>query len=276
MPDYKVSWFFKQRTYGWSETFYITKANSLEVGNAVAFVIAKRVAMLGGAIGDNSSPYLSEIRVSDVAIQRDSRVLHVSPADGAPANPVGFADNPNLAILLDWYSGDLYRRQQYLRGNPDSLVAANGIKVPLPVWDNLFTAWKNIVIAQQFGILATTRPPEATAILIENFVYAVDTPVQMISTAPHGLVDQDTVRIINAPGTTGLRGSWVVKVVNPTTVSLLGTTGLHGAYKGGGKFYKKVFTVKPFTKCDVVEATHRITGSPFDRPRGRRKRRVPA
>ena len=121
MAMFKVNYFFKQGKYGWSETYYLTRDNHTTCLNTAQLLIASRVALLGGDNGDGV-PTLEFIRVSDVEKQRDSLVFVVPSGQGKNITAISTADNPNLALLCRVEADPFFRRQLYLRGQPDSLV----------------------------------------------------------------------------------------------------------------------------------------------------------
>jgi len=270
MPTYKCNYFFKFSDFGWSETLYCDDINAAAAMVRAKNLIVPRVQMLGGG-STGANPRLAEVRISNIQIQRDSLIYQVPPLDGVAPNPVGTTDNPNLCLLLRLDSGDLYRRQLYLRGQPDLLIS-NGAYQADAFWGSRFIGWRTIVSLFNFGILALDR----NAVLgIMGISYGVGGVVTIDTGVPHGLSTQDQVRIISAPGTTGVRGVWFIQSVDATHFILLGAAG-SGVYTGGGKYTKRTYSLKIIDSIQIMRAGRRATGRPFDSPVGRRRRRITA
>jgi len=274
MPEiYKVEWFFAQPTlkgYGWGEVAYVEKDTvdqALTVGKQM---VPFRVALLGGGgLAAATAPRLAEVRVSDIRIQRDSLVEVIPAADGTPVNPIGEADNPNLSVLLRIESGSQYRRQWYIRGQPDSLCGKNGIYVSSGFWEALYETWRGQLFTKGFGIYGINKAVPDWELVI-NSVDLVATPPTITTVKPHLLADQDEVRILSLPGITGIKGVYRVQVIDANTVRLLGAAGA-GIYRGGGRLTKRQKRVLQFTRAVIMGITKRSTGRPFDAPRGRRR-----
>lgn len=275
MPVYKCQFFFRQLKYGWSDTFYLARDTTQSALDAAVDIAPSRIALLGGD-GSEASPYLAAVRVSDVAVQRDSLIDRYNRVQGSNRIPLGPADIPSVSILLRCESGPNYRRQWYLRGQPDGLVTDNGVYKPdaLPGWLNVLRVFVNTLIARGVGIYAIAKPPAATPILELS---AVEGNVAVNTAAAHGLASNDSVRIVGAPGANTIRGNWRVKVTLPTQFVLIGAKVADhpiAGYLGGGTFYKRLAEIQPFSRVIAEEATKKSTGGPFDRPVGRRRRRT--
>lgn len=269
MAVFKVNLFFEGRRWGWSETYYAEYADVPAVVASTLDLIPLRVAMLGGdvALGE---PRLKRFRISDVEIARDSTVRVVPPANGAPSTPIDTADNPNLALNVRCEAGPGYRRQLYLRGNPDKVVK-NMIYVADADFIPRFGEFKTFMLTRQWGILGISVPAIPLAIL--NVVQDDGQRVVVSTVGNHGLSVGNTVRIVSAPGTTGVRGNRTVFSVNSLdSFTYIGTA--IGLYRGGGTLYKRTPALKRFTNMEIEEVTHRITGGPTNRPVGRRRRRA--
>lgn len=274
MPFFKVNYFFKLDEAGWSETFYTPDLADAGVAlDRARTLVVPRVRLLANDHLASINPRLAEVRVSDVAIQRDSLVFTVSPTDGVNATPV--IDDAVLPIfnslLIRLEAGSLYRRQLYLRGIPKQLSGPGGIYRPNPLYNAVFGQYVLAVLASGFGILAWQKP--GVFVPLQNIVNVTNGVDGVTINAPaHGLINQDRLRVQSAPGTHGVRGNWVAKVIDVNNFVLIGAPAFTGTYLGGGKWYKRVQGVVAFTSMLIESLVHRDTGRPFDSPRGRRKR----
>jgi hypothetical protein len=268
VPVFKIIFEFEFNKNGWSETHYAEYENSDRALIAATEVANIRFALLGGGPTE-TGPILSKIRVSNVAIQRDALVENWG-ITGANKRGIGPGDNPNLAIEVRKESGDLYRATLFLRGQPD-VLCVGGIYQPHPEWGPLFDRFRQTLIARQWGIYAVNRPVD-TITITDVQVHGLN-GILVTTAVPHGLVAGNTVRIISAPGTTGVRGTRTVfDAPSNTTFVFRGI--MDGLYRGGGKLYARVYQLKRYTNLQIEGITRRATGGPIERPVGRRRRRV--
>lgn len=271
MPIYKVTVKFKGHVYGWGETYYAEYADHDGMRAALAAFVPLRVALLGGVTTIND-PYLSSTRFSQVDRTGDSHPQRYLRTQGANPDPIGPAENPNLCVLIECNAGGDYRRQLYLRGNPDHIYQ-NMEFWPVEKWIQAFNAFDNFLITRQWGIYAVNKP--AAPLIIGSIGAPAPPNAALTTTAPHGVTVGKTFRIISAPGVTGARGIHTALEV-PNDTSILFQALISGAYRGGGTMYPRIHQLKRFTQVDIVGVTHRDTGSPTDRPVGRRRRRARA
>lgn len=276
MAIFKGQWFFTQGNAGWSETHYVTQETSANAMIRAVNMIPPRVALLGGP-GANA-PTLRQIRVSNIAIQRDSFVWVVAPADGIAPNPISVADIVHTCLVIRLNSTDLYRRSLMLRGIPDVVISNNGVFNFDPGYMARLDAYEVALIAQGFGMLAAAKPLGMPLIANVTASGITNAGVLITTVAPHGLVTGDTVRIVSTPGIsqTGgatIRGRWQVAAQpDPLQFAVVGTLPPTGTYLGGGRYYKITMEVRLYTSGEVVRASHRITGRPFDVPVGAHRR----
>jgi hypothetical protein len=271
MAILKGTFFFVQRKWGWTETFYFEKDSHDQAMRAMQEIVPFRARMFGGSILSDG-PHIVKLRVSDVDIQRDA-LVYTWPGTGAYGpDELEYADNPNLAIVARLSSGTKYWRQIYIRGQPDAVTSRNGIYLKNPIFERLVLEWVETLKLYQAGILAIDKVPPKPIIDV-----GVDgTNVLIKSAVPHELSNTSTVRILSVPGVKNLRGNFNVRTRGDTEFVLVGTVATNynlAGYIGGGKYYKRTPVVKIIDKGETQETTHRITGGPFDRPHGRRLRR---
>lgn len=77
------------------------------------------------------------------------------------------------------------------------------------------------------------------------------TPIQITTSAAHGLSDGDGVRITGVGGNTAANGGWPVTVVNTTNFTLNTSTG-NGAYTSGGTWaYETTVRVPRLVNCTI-------------------------
>lgn len=274
----KINFFFKQGELGWSETYYAVKENTRAALDSAKTVMPFRVGLLGG-IGGAENPRLAEIRVSDVAIERDSLTYNVPPADGSfSAGPRGAA-LVHSALLIDALATDRYRRSLMLRGFRQDLIGPGGVYTPQPGFVLNFNAFATKLKTEQWGILAITKPD--APLTFASFDLTAPNNIQIFcgGDAPPPVLVNQSVRISASPGVKGLRGNYIVVAVDGPgrTFRIQKTvTQISGVLRGLGKWYVRVPAVFTFTDIDIDRLTHRITGRPFDLPVGRRRRRAPA
>lgn len=276
MPIWKANYFFTQRKQGWSETWYLDRSAAGSALEAMKNIMPLRVALLGGVGLGASDPRLEEIRVSNIAVDRDSLVYAVPPGDQFNSALLGVADNPNLCLLVRLEAGALYRRSWSLRGFPDSLITNNGIYVADAAWQPRFDAFITAVRNRLLGMVAWDRAAPIVAIsAIGPPDPVVKNLVTITTAAPHGLIVGDRFKIISAPGTSNLRGTWTVFSLGLGNIfTFFSRKEYGGAYIGGGRLTKKTPAFFNFDNAEIERASHRITGRPFDLSVGRRRKRA--
>lgn len=273
MPIYRCNLFFELLKRGWSETYFTPNLANPEVAlNTTERLVAPRVALLAAPL-TAIAPRLTEIRISDVDVQRDSLVKAIAPADGtANGGPAGDCLPINVALLMRLNSGSLYRRQLYIRGIPAQLSNQQGEYKPNADYNTKLDAFFTALRINSFGIYAWLKPtapvrPLKAILGVQNLPGGVT-----IETPGHGLINNDQIRVQSCPGTQGVRGNWHVHVIDDQHYSLVGAPPYTGVYIGGGLWYKRIQDTVIFTDMNVEGLTHHDTGRPFDSPRGRRRR----
>lgn len=83
---------------------------------------------------------------------------------------------------------------------------------------------------QQFNGNASNITPPGTLTILGSTNTA---PIQMAFTTPHGLSSGDTLSVYDHQANTAANGEWPIVVINATTVSLTGSTGIAGGSTTG-------------------------------------------
>ena len=263
----KLTMFFKDGEYGWSETHYYATVNApletvLLQGKVLATV---RSTLLG------NQPRLTYLRVSYDDVWRDS--LIDSRSSDVMVNTDGpDAEIPYSVILVRGNSGTLYRKSIYVSGIADSaIVDPAGPKLTadyLKAFKKYFTAltdfWGFRVIIRD----TVTNP--------YRDVTAITGPAPMTFTVPaHGLATNDSIRYqgYKDQAKASCNGIWTIDKVDADNFKLRGFTQFLLPLKFG-RIQKRTIGVVPYTELIIVGETHRKRGRPFDSPRGRAKKRA--
>lgn len=265
VPIYRLQWFFTQNKWGWSET------HAINVGDInLAFTrgedyVTNRVGMLG------SQAFIRYIRASDVAISGDARVKSIA-TNSQQGKLAGDSDIPNTSIDIRLDATDVQRRTMYLRGQPDDVVRGGGIFTPSADFNLAYGQWRQWMLTQSgLGMVHLDRNVarrDITSVAVAGGVTTVTTAVA------HTYGTLDKIRIRGGFGMVGLNGIWTIQVTSPTTFILIGAAPV-GTYIGGATSQLRLYTFTPYSRIEIIRATRRNTGGPFDRPVGRRRRRAP-
>lgn len=269
---YKLNAFFEHKRYGWSETWYGDYANSQRLMDAAVteFLPARRKLLGGDQL--LSTPKLTAFRVSNILIQRDSLMQPIRAADGTNLRAADRGDNSNLALIVRCEDPDLYQRTWYLRGVPDEIVQG-GEFVPARDFFPDFINFRDVIRRLALGMYVLDKTIPTVAINAAATIAAGK--VQITTGAAHLLSGGNKIRIIKAPGTTGLKGVRTVMSTVDATNFVVGAS-MSGTYIGGGEYIKQTPTFRPIQNMQIMRVNHRDTGRPFDSPRGRRPRRQTA
>ena len=129
--------------------------------------------------------------------------------------------------------------------------------------------WKSLLVNCIFefddeeGDLVELFPIGAVSIVAagsNGITFPAGQPIQIITSASHGLVSGEIVRITGAgttPGETNINNEWPVTVINDTTLTLSGTVGAGGVAAGGGNI--KYRAMPRLLNCMVIFRGQRQT-----------------
>lgn len=270
----KVTFFFTQKTYGWSESFY---ANREDIGlapvpNAVSMAKA-RAAMLG------NEGRVSYVRFATTGAQPHQ--VHIERlgtwADGGiVGRETQPSDHPDTALLLRFQNAAQTRHKLlYCRGQPDELVEAGGLYSPKAYWGAAGAEWLRWIKINEFGWFsrgARTRG-NISAIDVQpsgQIRYTMAAPFFL-----DGLVGANLqVNVKSVRGATNVNGTQIVTVISTTIAESLRPIPTF-PYSGGGtmSYYAAAFNLIDTFK--TVRAVERKAGRPsYQSPGRRRVRRV--
>jgi len=276
--------FFTSGAYGWSDTVWSTAEDPVAAMHAFITLAGLRFALLGTEV---ESPYL---RTSDDLILRDAAVVNTAfdTAFGGvdKLNPFrgdfpklprtraleSAADQPYSAILLRMQSGTLSHRMSYLRGAPDRLIVNPPGPASDPRWDTAFNNYRAELTSGRWYYLRLDRNPGSNPVKPVQNVVGAD-PNTILTVPAHGFVSGDSVFANKFVGTNLPRGNYTVLKITDDTLKLKEYTPAIFTYLRGGFLQKNTKNLGVITSVIIRGETHRDTGLPFDRPRGRRKRR---
>jgi len=263
----RTTFFFEDGKYGWSESYFSQPA-SVQAARAAALLIApKRIALLG------TGPVFAAIRVSDADIERDSLITLAADIPTGKDRREEASDVPYSSWLCQLSNGTRYKRPLYLRGCPDIDITDPEDAAAHGVFKKAWAAYVAALIAGGYMLRVLLRGTDNPSKKITD-VFG-DAAGFKVTTAAHGLVNNDVVRISGVKGSTVPKGKYTVrKVDDDNFVALhLPAPGAVG-YTGGGEWTKQIIGFKPVTEGIIVRQTRRATGRPFDSPHGRRKART--
>lgn len=269
MPEYKCTFFFELAKYGWSETWFRQEATPDAALASSKVLAAQRASLLA------SPAQLSAVRISDESIQRDSLFFEWTGNALEGGNTFGNSDIPNTAALLRIEAGSLYRRNLYLRGIPDSFVTEPNGLVLDPAWNKNFQGYRSLLINSQWHLKAIQKtPPPPTQFITGAARGANGTWTVTLQNQLPGISNGSRIRISKTQGVPRLNGYWLVypDPLGAALIYLLNSGGIYGNWTGGGYAALLSPSYNPVTNVIVERATHRITGRPFDEPRGQRRR----
>lgn len=274
MAIYKLTYFFQQDKYGWSETFYIEAVN-LDAAKTVATansVVNARAALLAqnSALGI-VNPSIEAVRISNIAVKRDAALYYLNVL--GTYTTAGYADFPNTAILVSIKgkapgdTAERYRRSLYLRGQPDTLVINGGQFNPIGTWVANFNAWGSAIRAAGFGMMAKNVAPVP---IVNSGMVNVGSDLEITTLVDHGFSVGDLVQIAGVLPKDIINGEFQVIPTSSTKYKILGVN-IVGTPTWYGTSAKRTVSFIPFSSQLINRVGHRDTGRPFDTPVGRQR-----
>src|SRR6266536_27383 len=275
MPDpitVKVDYFFEDiGNSGWTETFYFTDTDiTVARDRAETKYVTQRLSLLTGSYS------LRELRVSDVAILRDSLVKSYTFAQGLgnyPAVAGARDEQPWDALLVRIEAGALNRRSLLMRGLPGGLVDPVGVYTPSALWSRRFAAFRaSCLAAPPFQIRTQTSGPGFRADNINIGPGGWTISLNFLAGPPPSFVAGRIVRISGVKGAAFINGLWKIYQVIGNAVLMeqkrrpaVGNVLITGS--------AKLITIgfSNFTNLIPERGVKKSTGRPFDEPRGRRR-----
>lgn len=271
MAVIRATFFFEDvNKHGWSETIHNLAADLTTAKTRANNLMRHRRNCLG------SSARITYIRVSDDLVKRDSEVI-INPVGDqlSRVGPATQADIANTSLVVRIQANPLARRTLYMRGIPDDCVTNSGQYSPSPSFVNAFDSWAFSLIQDQWACRSrdgTTPRHNITSVTQD----AVTGLVTLTTGTPHGVVMGVPFVIRGVKVGTALNGTWLpVAIVDTDTLRIILKTILPAGVNQG-TIALLGYTLAPIIDAKVVRVSHRISGRPFDSPRGRRKARARA
>lgn len=254
--------------HGWSETFHSLKTTYTDTLAAAQRLALLRAQLLGvGA-------FLPFIRVSDDLVKRDSMVYFVDPPNDRQVDVnFGPSDIANTALLIRLIADPLKRRPLYMRGLPDKLCSNSGTYTNFPGWTSAYNLWKKQLLADDWAM--RSKVAVSPAVLIVTVLQDPSTGIVTINTAgPHGIAANGAYTITGAhTGVSSINGTGKALSVPSASVLTINSQVRLDTYMGGAMIGPLGYELKRLLSGGIEDFTHRITGRPFDSPRGRRSGR---
>lgn len=258
----RTTWFFKVKNYGWTENFHIPVDDVPTVAARCRDLAPYRKSILA------NDAELVGVRISDDEIFRDSTFLN-DPTIVGPGTFPGTSDPAFTSLLCRFDASTLTRKNLYLRGIPDELVA-EGVFVNSVDWLPRFNAWRDRVITFGFGIkrLSLTSNPfyDVQSIGSDGTVLLAQTHTLTAGTKVHFTGVRVTPKLPT-----------VMTVFNPVTSStfqLAQYAPRPTVLPTGAKVRRYLFQIVPIISGSSERVVKKSTGRPFDTPVGRRRRRA--
>lgn len=277
MPFYKADYFFNaQHVPGWTETFYLSAGDTasalLLATRGINDYIGKRRAILHAAYN------LQEIRVSDVAVNRDSLVTLLTAAEGQGL----FGDKATAfeqawdGMLLRGESGALTRRGVHIRGIPAGQVDTIGTLTLNGPWINVLTTWRIALTQGNIGFLIRKQTPTPVAQPITCTILGDNRSIRLAWAVarPVGVTEGTFMNVKKVQDANNVNGRWRVQYVDATTATMFPKrTKMYGNASTGIAAVETVaITYVPFTNVIPVRGVKLNTGKSSDAQRGRRTR----
>lgn len=265
MVAMRVSFFFEQGPYGWSESVHNLGASYTQVAIPAFALRDARLALLPG------SAKLTYLRISDDEAPRDSVLLNEFAAN-VGLSPVPNSDPTFTSNLIRISASSRVRRALYMR--PAFLgEGSNGDRVVNdPQWLNRYPAWRNQLLDAANGWAVRFWADSDTGLNVQGVDNSTGNLVINIPGA--GLAVDTSFKLRNFSANVRLNGQYRITaktgdLYTVTPNKLAGQTILVYAM---GKAFTTSRAMLPVTGCTFVRTTSRKTGRPFASPRGRRGR----
>jgi len=274
MATFACTFIFNWARQGWSETFYHTDSDIDTAMNAAILLSGSRYPLLG------KPAYLEAIRVSDVAVLRDSKV-HFPSVNQSTSSLT--ADTVSNAWLVRIESGALYRRSFFLRGVPDSWIQYTP-EAALPIiagaFASAFTTFREQLINGNWQLKVFDKVAGAAqAVDVLALEQSLLGWVTVSLAVPAGVVPGQTVRLagfdhVNTATKKLLNGTHKVVSIEASdiTINLKWADLVSPSDFIMGKLYRHITTYVAITKANLVYPRARQTGRAFFVPAGRRSK----
>lgn len=270
---FRCTMFFRDRSYGWSETHWAQSGvpDLTTVANNAVDLVKVRAALLAGTA--DADPQINYVRVSDDSVRGDSFIFNPQAAGnnvgGNKLAVPGMSAVPYSVILLRGESGSLNHKNIYLSGVPADFITDPAGPVLNATYQKAFNFYRARLISDWAWAGKTkggANPPKPISLIggLANNV---------ITCPAHGFATGDKVFISKADPKYPVTGYHQITVIDANSFSLNGVAVPGYVYIGGGVATKFVAGLFPYTNVLIRGQTHRNRGRPFPFVRGRQKRK---
>lgn len=273
MATYKCTIFFQIRTYGWSESYYLSRGDN-SITNAAA-QLASMLNLRAQLLGFNA--FIIGYRVSDNALRGDGYATTVNLGGVSGC----ITDGPSVALLCRFRNASgLGGKSTYLRGIPDEVVYDGGQFQPggCPQFVTSFGAWAQTMTAgRSDGSWGWWGRPNPKPLAVGMTGYTINPANNQVTITfdeamflNSQLGTKQTVFFsgVNSPFKSALAGNQVVQVTGLQTCVLYKRMALFPYYSGGqGIFIAPIFN--GFQSVQPQRITSRKAGRAFFVERGR-------
>ena len=284
---FKIVVFYSSERQGWSETYYMTAANSSAVYSVMSPGFINARMLLASA-----PTTMLAFRISDTANYRSSQLFPVGGGTGYMPPPNQYeseSDQPFNACLMRLYSvgPPNVQRPLYLRGNPDSAFdLSSPNNADAQAFGNNYQNFAAFLQANGFNIRYKVKPifptpggPAATVTPISGWATTSPSSSSVLTT-PMGYVFPTPIppfltiyRLKGLPTTPGLvEVLGLTGAPTPVGYTVRFRTPQDYSYPGGGFFLAASWSYPAITNiAQQFTFNRRATGRPFDVERGRRR-----
>jgi hypothetical protein len=264
----KVTFFFEQGKWGWSETLYNSATQTSVALTSARALVGPRRNLLA------KESQLTAIRASLDDPQRDSLFYSVPNADGFGLQGLGNSDIPNTCLVMRMEATDQHRRSYPLRGIPDEMVTNGGVWKPDAPYIAAINAYRAALINTTWGIAGNTGLAP-TLLIVDSVQDFLNGRVGFTTNVDHNFNDNDLVYIGGRSPLKGFNGHWrVLKSVTDTKVFYIRTRTQATPFWVGLTVRKIQKAFVAFTNLIPERTSHRVTGRPFGAPRGKQSARL--
>lgn len=275
---HKVTWFFKGRTFGWTESlWFLSQSGNLVDTFAAAQIVA---AVRADLLGIEASIFAIRCSQQNAGPDAILRYVNFTPTfkgatNGVPAQPVESCAMEDTALLVRCENGqDTKWKQIFMRGIWDNVETTLGVYQPLyGDWQRRITAYFNKVQNRNWGwvgVSAKTAKIDLAGYVINSdntVTFTVKAPI-IPNTIPNG--SHVIVRLAGINGKSTLNGQQVVVVNSATTFTLVRPIAAV-PYRTGGTATLNTYDFIGIATMIDQKIVERKVGAPLLQSRGRQR-----
>ena len=262
MPMFRVSYFFEQGQWGWSESVHNLNTSYNAVAADAANLRDARINMLP------PSAQLAYIRISDDLVFRDSTLIS-EKASSPGARAIEFSDPTFAAYLIRMYSSPTVRRSMYVR----PVAAGDGQDgdrvVNSALWLGAYNTWKGLLQNEATGWAIKSQTVAGVGQIVTG-LSLTGTTLSIIAPGAMWAVGQK-IKLQGFKTNPNVNGSYTI-IATPAADSFTLSPNLAAdtlEITKHGFAFAWSYTLSKIASVSVIRITSRKTGRPFDSPRGR-------